>query len=108
MPIKLPKPPMTLEPDARKYFNDLIDTLELVLTELDASAQKKGDPVILPRVTVDQLTVMSPKSFRAGQEGRLVLCVTAQSDGGALGVSHDADDGSGPQWKALNLGPIVS
>lgn len=103
MTILLPKPPVGLDEKTTAYLRDLAQYLEQALNDIQNNYQRKGDPVVVPRVTVDDITA-NPGRYRAGQEGRIVLVTDAQNGGGSLGVSHDDDSGAlGPQWKEICL-----
>lgn len=108
MTVLLPKPPIDLDEKTTEYLRELTQYLEQVLNDISNNYQRKGDPVVLPRVTVADITA-NPGRFRAGQEGRMVLVTDAQNGGGSVGVSHDDSSGAlGPLWHELNLGAEVS
>ena len=104
--IQLPKPPVGIDAETAKYLRELVLFLEQALNDIDANYQKIGDPVILPQVTVADITA-NPGRYRAGQEGRLVL-VTDASVSGALGCSFDDGLGGGPVWREISLGAEVA
>ena len=69
MTIILPKPPVGIDEATARYLRELVQVIELEINNLAQNYQKKGDPVILPRVTVADITA-NPGLYRAGQEGR--------------------------------------
>lgn len=103
--IQLPKPPNDVDAVTAKYLKDLVLFLEQALNDIDANYQKIGDPVFLPQVTVADLTA-NPGRYRAGQEGRLVMCTDA-SVSGALAVSSDDYLGA-PAWREISIGAEVA
>lgn len=105
--LRIPPPPSNLPPEVYDYLDRLVDALDQILSEHDSSMQRKGDPVTVPITTVAQVTA-APATYRPGQEGRIILVADAQAGAGSLGVSFDANDGQGPQFKELPLGPEVA
>lgn len=102
--IQLPRPPIGLDDAANTYLLELVLFLEDKLNTMDQAAQKKGDPVILPQVTVADITA-NPGRYRAGQQARLVY-VTDASVSGAVAIGADDYLGS-PVWREITVGGEV-